>query len=141
VEKICRLCRVVKPLDEYYRAPGMGDGHRSECKACGLAARAARYRANPGPAKERATAWRLANPDRYLETQRRRRQRPEVKAHDHATGGRRGLLCFRCNNAVGDLGDDPDVLRRATIYLEHHDAEIVELTTRTRQRLAALSRG
>lgn len=38
--------------------------------------------------------------------------------HDHETGRIRGLLCFRCNNALGDLEDDPGLLRAAARYLE-----------------------
>lgn len=38
--------------------------------------------------------------------------------HDHDTGRIRGLLCFRCNNALGDLEDDPALLRAAARYLE-----------------------
>ncbi len=38
--------------------------------------------------------------------------------HDHRTGQIRGLLCFRCNAALGQLADDPLVLRRAARYLE-----------------------
>jgi Recombination endonuclease VII len=38
--------------------------------------------------------------------------------HDHETGRIRGLLCFRCNNALGDLEDDPALLRSAARYLE-----------------------
>ncbi len=38
--------------------------------------------------------------------------------HDHETGRIRGLLCFRCNNALGDLEDDPGLLRAAAHYLE-----------------------
>ena len=38
--------------------------------------------------------------------------------HDHGTGRIRGLLCFRCNNALGDLEDDPALLRAAAHYLE-----------------------
>lgn len=38
--------------------------------------------------------------------------------HDHETGRIRGLLCFRCNNALGDMEDDPVLLRAAARYLE-----------------------
>ena len=38
--------------------------------------------------------------------------------HDHETGKVRGMLCFRCNAALGQLGDDPLVVRRAARYLE-----------------------
>lgn len=38
--------------------------------------------------------------------------------HCHEAGRVRGVLCFNCNSAIGKLGDDPDVLRRAIAYLE-----------------------
>lgn len=37
--------------------------------------------------------------------------------HEHETGRVRGLLCFRCNNALGDFDDDPVLLRHAIEYL------------------------
>lgn len=37
--------------------------------------------------------------------------------HDHATGEVRGLLCNRCNQAIGLLQDDPLIVRSALVYL------------------------
>lgn len=37
--------------------------------------------------------------------------------HDHGTGEVRGLLCFRCNNALGLFREDPELLRGAARYL------------------------
>lgn len=54
--------------------------------------------------------------------------------HEHGTGRVRGLLCFRCNNALGDFEDDAVLLLRAADYVVF-DPEARELATR---RLAAL---
>ncbi len=37
--------------------------------------------------------------------------------HDHATKRRRGLLCHRCNTAIGLFRDDPALLQAAIDYL------------------------
>jgi hypothetical protein len=54
--------------------------------------------------------------------------------HDPATGKVRGLLCFSCNNALGDFRDDGRLLLAAVDYLPPPD-DVVEATHR---RLAAL---
>lgn len=38
--------------------------------------------------------------------------------HDHATGCLRGVLCGRCNSAIGLAGDSPERLRKLAEYLE-----------------------
>lgn len=164
--KRCRKCGEFKPLDQFYRMAEMRDGYRNDCKSCNLAAKASRYRANPEPAKQRTQEWRLANPEKYAETQARFRasggkkvadRRSHLKRkfgitpeqyeamlaaqgggcaicerppredislhvdHDHETGRIRGLLCFRCNNSLGDLDDDPALLRAALQYVEPPD--------------------
>lgn len=40
-----------------------------------------------------------------------------VVDHDHRTGTIRGLLCNRCNRAIGHLLDSPGVCRAAAEYL------------------------
>lgn len=37
--------------------------------------------------------------------------------HDHRTGKVRGLLCNRCNRALGMFQDSPDLLLRAARYV------------------------
>jgi hypothetical protein len=37
--------------------------------------------------------------------------------HDHRTGVVRGLLCTRCNNALGCFHDDPLLMDRAAQYI------------------------
>ena len=37
--------------------------------------------------------------------------------HDHETGYVRGLLCFKCNAALGQLGDDLGRIERALTYV------------------------
>lgn len=42
---------------------------------------------------------------------------PVAVDHDHVTGAVRGVLCGDCNTGMGQLRDDPWVLRRAIEYL------------------------
>lgn len=43
--------------------------------------------------------------------------------HCHSTGVVRGLLCARCNTALGKFRDDPQLLREAANYVERHQTE------------------
>lgn len=45
--------------------------------------------------------------------------------HCHKTGKVRGLLCQKCNRAIGLLGDDPVLMRRAISYLLRHRKDTV----------------
>ena len=65
------------------------------------------------------------------------KRRPDERTlhvdHDHETGEIRGLLCFRCNNAIGDLRDDRDLAQALVDYLDRDD-ELAELArSRTRE--------
>jgi Recombination endonuclease VII len=175
--KRCTKCGVEQPFTNFYPATGTRDGLRGDCKGCFKARAAARYRANPEPAKERAKAWARANPERVVERARlyrltgrkarndRRshlkrkfgitpeeydrmlaeqggrcaicRRRPTTGIslhvdHEHRTKRVRGLLCFRCNNALGDFRDRADFLVNALHYLDPPP------TAATRRRIDAL---
>jgi hypothetical protein len=177
--KMCSKCGVTKPLDQFYRATGTRDGHRPDCKSCNLAAKHARYVANPEAAKERTRRWREENPERYrahqqLATESGRKAlsnrkshlkrkygmtiedydrmleaqgggcaicgrppRPDISLHvdhNHETGRIRGILCWPCNNLLGDVQDDPVRLYAAAGYLSR-DLELDELI---RQRARSL---
>jgi len=40
--------------------------------------------------------------------------------HDHTTGKIRGLLCWKCNSALGLLKDSPDLCAKAAAYLRRN---------------------
>jgi hypothetical protein len=42
--------------------------------------------------------------------------------HHHVTGKIRGVLCFTCNVALGQLKDDVTLFRKAIDYLEANGA-------------------
>lgn len=48
----------------------------------------------------------------------RKKKTPLVVDHDHMTGIVRGLLCQPCNSAIGFFADNPELLKRAAVYLE-----------------------
>lgn len=51
------------------------------------------------------------------------RTKPAVHLdHNHATGLRRGALCFACNRGLGKVGDSIEVLRAMIAYLKEHSA-------------------
>lgn len=57
--------------------------------------------------------------------------------HDHDTGRVRGLLCFSCNAAIGQLHHDVDRVMRAAHDVDD-DATRDELTQLARQRAHGL---
>jgi len=58
--------------------------------------------------------------------------------HDHETCAIRRLLCFLCNNLLGDAGDDPSLLEKAAGYLHEHDPEVQEERALVKARAWAL---
>jgi Autographiviridae endonuclease VII len=59
--------------------------------------------------------------------------------HDHSTGKVRGILCFRCNNALADFQEDVRLLAKAADYLDRHAHQ--EEIGLARERALSLVRG
>jgi len=80
--KRCKKCGEEKPLDEFHRAQGMRDGHRSECKDCHRARMRQWYRDN----RERAIAgvreWQQANKEHLAEYRREYRKGRTAEARE-----------------------------------------------------------
>ena len=61
--------------------------------------------------------------------------------HDHSTGKVRGILCFRCNNALADFNEDTTVLRKAIGYLTVHAPGVEDEIQLARRRALSLVGG
>ena len=73
-----------------------------------------------------------------------RKPRPDISLHvdhDHRTGQLRGILCFRCNNALGDFDDDAGLLQQALGYVVSHQAtdELAMARRRVRQLISEVA--
>jgi hypothetical protein len=153
--KRCKVCGTTKPATEFYANATSKDGLRPDCKACNLdPERLNAYRRQYRQRPERKAADReghlkrkfgitLADYERMFDEQGGvcaicGESRPEERTlhvdHDHGTGVIRGLLCFRCNNSLGDLREDVELFRRATDYLDRDE----ELAVLVRARVGAL---
>lgn len=61
--KVCILCNLEKPLEQFQRDSGKKDGYRRECKECSSAKRKQQYSENPEKYRARSRANRAANPE------------------------------------------------------------------------------
>jgi hypothetical protein len=97
--KHCRICGELKPLEAFYRATGMRDGHRNECKACFQAGQKAKY--NSAEAVARVKRWQERNPERLAAYRAEYRNRPERK---------RAMRDLYYRRNFGITADDVDAL-------------------------------
>ncbi|MGY0063302.1 endonuclease VII domain-containing protein [Streptomyces sp. LZ34] len=114
--KYCQRCGEIKPHSEWDRNRTASDCLSTACKAC---------RAIEGRARHLMRQYGIteAERDEMVASQMGLcvicLKAPAIHVdHCHKTGKVRGVLCFNCNSAIGKLGDDPDIGRRAVAYLE-----------------------
>ncbi|MEU7568121.1 endonuclease domain-containing protein [Streptomyces fradiae] len=114
--KYCRQCGMIKPHGEWDRNRSASDGLSTACKECRRAkARAAHLKRQYGLTEaEREELIREQGGVCVICLS----ARPEHVDHCHETGRVRGVLCFSCNAALGQLKDRPAAMRRAADYVE-----------------------
>ena len=136
--KICLLCKVKKPLNDYYfwidKRPSRDSKkyYQSYCKTC----------INKRPhSNEYGYKWRENNPEKWKDIRLTHRlkvlgiTRQQYDSllkkcficsskeglcldHNHITGEFRGLICHSCNKGLGHFRDNPILLEKAIKYLK-----------------------
>lgn len=119
--KQCGVCRLVKPEEKFYKRPDR-KARSYRCNDCALeAARRNRFRQRYGLSPEGYKVLLDAQQGCCATCGGTNAGKQLDVDHDHVTGKVRGLLCRRCNLALGHAQDSPEVLRRLTEYLEQAD--------------------
>ena len=150
--KICNVCQILKPLEEFYKESRTTDGYQTRCKQCQKSSAQISYGENKPHVLER-------NAKKYDSEARRERTLKEgygisseiyeqmlqlqngkcaicessepkhnsgyfVVDHCHESGSVRGLLCGECNFMIGKAKDNISTLESAINYLKKSNADI-----------------
>ena len=114
----CPACEQAVAHEDCTRNSGTASGFGSRCRACDRATNSAGYfYRRYGLTQRQLSELRAAQDDRCAICGA---ESPEHLDHDHTTRKVRQLLCQRCNQGLGLLRDDPQVLRAAADYVEEH---------------------
>jgi hypothetical protein len=141
-EKICTVCKELKPLESFYNRKASADGKAYRCKSCDslttLGSRKRRYLKHREQSRRnnRLCKYGLTETsfDNMLESQegkcaccgkvlseefgRYHKPNKLVVDHCHENNYVRGLLCTMCNKGIGLLGDNSEGLLKAFQYLK-----------------------
>jgi len=145
IEKTCKTCKTLKPIKEFNKAPGNKDGYNNSCKLCKK-----KYAKERGQKNKEKISQKKREKDlkrnydftvqEYNLLLRKQKGKCNICGstdpgknrkyfpvdHCHLTGKVRGLLCNKCNCALGLLNDDLKMLEKATNYLKkHYDPDLV----------------
>lgn len=138
--KQCQMCKVTKPVSDFYPSSQTKDGLFSYCKPCkgeaNKKSNSKQLSENRDKFLKQRQSWHLKQKygitlEQYDELlikqngkcavcskpEQEERYRRLAVDHCHDTLKVRGLLCHRCNRAIGLLKDNVDYLRSAIVYL------------------------
>lgn len=142
--KRCGKCQVFLDLDKFYKNSKKKDGLSEWCKSCHKVYNKARYvyDAEATRQKHLQRAYKLTkeqyqelfdlqegkcascgNPETAIDPRTKVTANLSVD-HCHTTNEVRGLLCQRCNIALGMLLDDPQRVRQLLTYIEDRSERI-----------------
>ena len=144
-EKVCSLCGLTKPLTDFYKETRVKDGRAKRCKLCHCKITEKYRKENPELYRKASTKhWNgLDNKkkhanwlkryglthEKYIEMLEQQNGCCKICTkecssgmnlsvdHCHKTGKVRGLLCKKCNSALGMLNDDALLFKAAISYL------------------------
>lgn len=130
--KTCTKCGEDKPLDAFYSRARRKDGREGSCKSCWNESSAKWYAEHPGYGRQQKLRMKYGMTVREFDASLSAQKGlcaccgtddpggPHgsfIVDHDHETGDVRGILCNRCNSAIGWLGDSAEGVAKALAYL------------------------
>jgi len=144
--KLCTKCGETKDLTCFSKNLSTKDKLSCWCSPCNRQAKKISHAKHKAKNNATSRAWKLANPEKQREitlkglydltpaqwdimfvsqngccaicgTHQSALRRALHTDHCHVTGKVRGLLCRKCNTAIGMLRDDPALTKSATDYL------------------------
>ena len=135
--KICVKCNINQPVENYYKQTGKRtkEGYRRPtCKSCVNKSttqwakenpektkeirRKAKLKRNYGISIEAYDAMVIKHNNKCAICHQEHKRRPLNVDHCHTTGKVRGLLCDKCNMALGLLNDSKELINNLGKYLD-----------------------
>lgn len=135
-------CGIKKDFSEFAKCKGNKDGYMQYCKPCRSKYKKQQYLIQTDgvvnrrwySSKSSGYVLSIADYNKILIKQngkcaicaatQGRKDTSLYVDHDHATGTIRGLLCSKCNTAIGMLLDDISLLDKAKDYLQRFPSQL-----------------